>query len=198
MSKLSLQNNWVSLALLLSLAANFFVIGYLYAEYQEDKIRMTRLEFDNQISKLVEPFPRKGRRDFYVTMRSKRDELIPIYQNIMQQRAAIMEIIAEDQFDPEKLRAAMQEYHNIYHNMVEPSQEVMIKVISELSVEERKAVLERFNNPPRHDRRGRGDGDRRRGSSGDRDRDRSSDRDNNNNDNNDNNGNGGDHDHDWW
>lgn len=163
MSKLSLQNNWVSFALLISLAANFFVVGYLYAEYREDTVRMTRLSFDNQISKLVEPLPRNGRREFYVTMRSKRDELIPIYQNIMQQRAEIMAIIAEEQFDSEKLRGAMQEYHKTYDNMVTPAQDVMIRVIGNFSLEERQAVLERFNNPPRRDRRSRGS-DRRRSS----------------------------------
>lgn len=191
MNKLSLQNNWVSLALLASLAANFFVVGYLYAEWREDTVRMTRLEFDNQISKLVEPFPRSGRREFYVTMRSKRDELIPIYQNIMQQRAAIMAIVAEEQFDPEKLRQAMQNYHNSYHNLVTPAQDVIIGIIGEFSLEERQAILERFNNPPRRDRRDRGDNDRRRRSSDDDNRSSNNDRDNNSSENKEG------HDHDW-
>ena len=80
----------------------------------------------------------------------------------MQQRAAIMEIIAKEQFDPEKLRTAMREYHEIYHQMIMPSQDVMVDIISDLSLEERQAILERFNNPPRRDRRGRGENDRRR------------------------------------
>lgn len=162
MKNLSLKINWMSIVMLVSLGINFFVIGFLVAQHKAREIRMTRLSFDNQISKLIEPFPRNGRREFYVTMRSKRDELIPIYQNIMQQRSAIMEIIAEEQFDPDKLRAAMQEYHEIYHQMVVPSQDVLIKIIDELSLEERQAILERFKNPPRRDRRSRGDNDRRR------------------------------------
>lgn len=162
MKNLSLKINWMSIVMLVSLGINFFVIGFLIAQHKAREIRMTRLSFDNQISKIVEPFPRNGRREFYVTMRSKRDELIPIYQNIMQQRSAIMEIIAEEQFDADKLRAALQDYHEIYHQMVVPSQDVLIKIISELSLEERQAILERFKNPPRRDRRGRGDNDRLR------------------------------------
>jgi uncharacterized membrane protein len=162
MKNLSLKINWMSIVMLVSLGINFFVIGFLVAQHKAREIRMTRLSFDNQISKLVEPLPRNGRRDFYVTMRSKRDDLIPIYQNIMQQRAAIMEIIAKEQFDPEKLRTAMREYHEIYHQMIMPSQDVMVDIISDLSLEERQAILGRFNNPPRRDRRGRGENDRRR------------------------------------
>ncbi len=213
MSKFSLQNNWVSLAFLISLAANFFVFGYLISQevsdYKRDKIRKTELEFDNQISKLVEPFPRSGRRDFYVTMRSKRDELIPMYRNILAQRAAIMDVIAEEQFDAEKLRAAMQSYNDSYDNIILPSQEEIIRIIGEFSVEERKAIVERFKNPPRRDRRSWGDGDRRRSSDGDRrrssDNDRDGSDDSNNNDNRDNNNSSNDdnhdHDHDghdWW
>lgn len=162
MRNLSLKINWLSIVMLVSLAVNFFVIGFLFAQHKAKEIRMTRLSFDKQISKLVEPFPRKGKHDFYITMRSKRDELIPIYQNIMQQRSTIMTIIAEEQFDPEKLRTAMQDYHEIYHRMVIPSQDVMVKIISDFSLEERQAILERFKNPPRKDRRGRSDNDRRR------------------------------------
>ena len=127
MKNMSLKLNWISIVMLLSLGINFFVIGFLYSQHKAKEIRMTRLAFDNSISKLVEPFPRKGKHDFYVTMRSKRSELIPIYRNIMSQRSTIMKIIAEDQLDSDKLRNAMNDYHDIYHAMVGPSQEVMIK-----------------------------------------------------------------------
>lgn len=162
MKNYSLKINWMSIVMLLSLGINFFVIGFLYAQHKAKEIKMTRLSFDNSISKLVEPFPRSGKREFYVTMRSKREELIPIYRNIMSQRATIMTIIAEEQLDGEKLRNAMQEYHNIYHAMVDPSQEVMIKIIGGLELQERKAILERFTNPPKRSYRGRDNDDRRR------------------------------------
>ena len=155
MKNFSLKMNWMSIVMLLSLGLNFFVIGYIYAQYKAKEIRMTRLSFDHSISKLMEPFPRRGKHDFYVTMRSKRDELIPIYRNILAKRADIMSIIAEDPLDTDKLRRAMQEYHDIYNNMVEPSQEVMISVISGLDLKERQAILERFKNPPRRDFRSR-------------------------------------------
>ncbi len=161
MRNLSLKINWMSVVMLLSLGINFFVIGYIYAEHKAKEIRMTRLSFDKSISKLVEPFPRSGKHEFYVTMRGKRDELIPIYRNIMQQRAVIMEIIAQDPLDNEKLRTAMDEYHDIYHKMVNPAQDVMIKVLSEMSLEERQKILERFKNPPKREYRSRND-DRRR------------------------------------
>jgi len=164
MKNYSLKINWLSIVMLLSLGINFFVIGFIYAQHKSKEIRMTRLSFDNSISKLVEPFPRSGKHEFYVTMRSKREELIPIYRNIMSQRTTIMTIIAEEQFDSDKLRSAMQEYHDIYHDMVNPSQEVMIKIIRGLELTERKAILERFNNPPRKSRRSRDNNDRRRSS----------------------------------
>lgn len=167
MKNFSLKMNWISIVMLLSLGLNFFVIGYFYAQHNAKEIRMTRLSFDNSISKLVEPFPRKGKHDFYVTMRSKREELIPIYRNIMAQRAAIMNIIAEEQLDADKLRAAMQEYHEIYHNMVNPSQEVIIKVIGGLNFEERQAILERFKNPPKRNSRDRASTRRSRSSNSD-------------------------------
>ena len=77
MKKFSLKINWLSIVMLLSLGINFFVIGYIYAQHKAKEIKMTRLAFDKSISKLVEPFPRSGKREFYLTMRSKRDELIP-------------------------------------------------------------------------------------------------------------------------
>ena len=57
-----------------------------YAAHKVKEIRMTRVSFDNAISRIVEPFPRKNKRNFYVEMRSKRDELVPRYENIMSQR----------------------------------------------------------------------------------------------------------------
>lgn len=162
MRNFSLKMNWMSIVMLLSLGLNFFVIGFLYAGHKAKEIRMTRLSFDNSISKLVEPLPRGGKHNFYVTMRSKRDELIPIYRNIMAQRAAIMGIIAEEQLDADKLRTAMQDYHAIYHNMVNPSQEVLIKIIGNYDLAERQAILERYSNPPKREYRDRRDNDRRR------------------------------------
>ena len=162
MKNFSLKMNWMSIVMLLSLGINFFVIGFMYAQHKAKEIRMTRLAFDNSISKLGEPFPRSGKHDFYVTMRSKREELIPIYRNIMSQRATIMTIIAEDRLDSDKLRKAMQEYHEKYHAMVNPSQEVMIKIISGLELTERQAILERYKNPPRRTYRSRENDDRRR------------------------------------
>jgi uncharacterized membrane protein len=167
MKNISLKVNWISIVMLLSLGINFFVIGFIYSQHKGKEIRMTRLAFDNSISKLVEPFPRKGKHDFYVTMRSKRSELIPIYRNIMSQRSTIMAIIAEDQLDNEKLRNAMNDYHDIYHDMVGPSQEVMIKIIGGMELEDRKAIFERYKNPPKRSNRDRDrdDDDRRRSSS---------------------------------
>lgn len=171
MKNLSLKINWMSIVMLLSLGINFFVIGFIYAAHKAKEIRMTRLSFENSISKLVEPFPRKGKHDFYVTMRSKRSELIPIYRSIMDQRATIMNIIAEEQFDSVKLTNAMQQYHDSYHSMVGSSQEVIVKVISGLDVAERQAILERFKNPPKkRDYRSR-NSDRRRPSSDKKERD---------------------------
>ena len=161
MRNLSLKMNWISVMMLSSLALNFFVIGFLYAGHKAKEMRMTRLSFDNSISKIVEPFPRRGKREFYVTMKSKRSELIPIYRDIMAQRAAIINIMAEDQFNPVKFRAAMDDYHSKYRLMIGESQEVMIKVVGGLSIEERQAIVERFKNPPKRSYRGR-DGDRRR------------------------------------
>ena len=88
-------------------------------------------------------------------MKSKRAELVPIYKDIMSQRAAIMGLIAEGQFDPIKFREAMTIYHDRYHSMITESQEVMIKVVGNLSVEERSAILERYNNPPKKSYRDR-------------------------------------------
>ena len=161
MRNLSFKMNWISVVMLLSLALNFFAIGFLYAGHKAKEIRMTRLSFDNSISKIVEPFPRSGKREFYVTMKSKRSDLIPIYREIMAQRGAIMDIIAEEQFDPEKFRLAMEEYRNKYHSMVVESQNVMIQVLEKLTLEERTAILERYKNPPERSYRRRGD-DRRR------------------------------------
>ena len=79
----------------------------------------------------------------------------------MAQRSAIMDIIAEEQFDPEKFRLAMEEYRNKYHSMVVESQNVMIQVLEKLRLEERTAILERYKNPPERSYRRRGD-DRRR------------------------------------
>lgn len=177
MRSLSMKINWVSIVMLLSLGVNFFVVGFLFAEHKAKEIKMTRLSFDNSISKIVEPFPRQGKHDFYVTMRSKRSQLIPIYRSIMDQRAAIMNIIAEEQFDSIKLTNAMQQYHDSYHSMVGSSQEVIVKVIGGLDVTERQAILERFNNLPKRDYRSR-DNNRRRSSS-----DKKSQAEN---------------DHDWW
>jgi uncharacterized membrane protein len=155
MRNLSLKINWISVVMLLSLALNFFVIGFLYAGHKAKEMRMTRLSFDNSISKIVEPFPRSGKREFYVTMKSKRSELIPIYRDIMTQRAAIINIMAEDQFDPVKFRTAMDNYLSKYRLMIGESQEVMIKVASGLSFEERQSILERYNNLPKRSFRGR-------------------------------------------
>lgn len=164
MKNYSLNINWMSIVMLLSLGINFFVIGFLYAQHKSKEIRMTRLSFDNSISKLVEPFPRSAKHEFYVTMRSKREELIPIYRNIMSQRASIMTIVAEEQLDSDKLRKAMQEYHEIYHAMVSPSQEVMIKIIGGLELTERKAILQRYTSSPRKSSRSRDNDSRRRSS----------------------------------
>lgn len=161
MRNLSFKMNWISLVMLLSLALNFFVIGFLYAGHKAKEIRMTRLSFDNSISKIVEPFPRSGKHEFYVTMKSKRSELIPIYRDIMAQRAMIFNIMAEDQFNPEKFRVAMDEYYSKYRLMIGESQEVMIKVVGGLSIEDRQAIVERFKNPPERPSRRR-EGDRRR------------------------------------
>lgn len=155
MRNLSLKINWISVVMLLSLALNFFVIGFLYAGHKAKEMRMTRLSFDNSISKIVEPFPRSGKREFYVTMKSKRSELIPIYRDIMTQRAAIINIMAEDQFDPVKFRTAMDNYLSKYRLMIGESQEVMTKVASGLSLEERQSILERYNNRPKRSFRGR-------------------------------------------
>jgi len=155
MRNLSLKISWISVVMLLSLALNFFVIGFLYAGHKAKEMRMTRLSFDNSISKIVEPFPRSGKREFYVTMKSKRSELIPIYRDIMTQRAAIINIMAEDQFDPVKFRTAMDNYLSKYRLMIGESQEVMIKVASGLSFEERQSILERYNNLPKRSFRGR-------------------------------------------
>jgi uncharacterized membrane protein len=155
MRNLSLKINWISVVMLLSLALNFFVIGFLYAGHKAKEMRMTRLSFDNSISKIVEPFPRSGKREYYVTMKSKRSELIPIYRDIMTQRAAIINIMAEDQFDPVKFRTAMDNYLSKYRLMIGESQEVMIKVASGLSLEERQSILERYNNLPKRSLRGR-------------------------------------------
>lgn len=167
MRNLSFKMNWISVVMLLSLAFNFFAIGFLYAGHKAKEIRMTRLSFDNSISKIVEPFPRSGKREFYVTMKSKRADLIPIYRSIMSQRGTIINIIAEEQFDPEKFRFAMEEYRNKYYSMVVESQNVMIQVLEKLPHEERKAILERYKNPPKRSYRRRGDdrssyGDQRR------------------------------------
>lgn len=161
MKNLSFKMNWISVVMLLSLALNFFVIGFLYAGHQAKEMRMTRLSFDNSISRIVEPFPRSGKHEFYVTMKSKRSELIPIFRDIMAQRAAIMNIIAEDQFNPAKFRTAMDDYHNKYHLLIGESQEVMVKVIGGLSIEERQEIVKRFKNPPERSSRSR-NGDRRR------------------------------------
>lgn len=156
MKSFSLKMNWMSIVMLVSLGVNFFVIGFIYAQHKSKEIRMTRLAFDNSISRIVEPLPRKGKHEFYVTMRSKRSELVPIFRNIMAQRSTIMTIMAEEQFDGDKLRAAMQEYHNSYHAMIGSSQDVIVKIISDLELEDRQAILERYKNPPpRRDYRGR-------------------------------------------
>jgi uncharacterized membrane protein len=162
MKNLSIKMNWISVVMLLSLGINFFVIGFLYAGHKAKEIRMTRLSFDKSISAIVDPFPRSGKHEFYVTMRSKRADLAPIYKEIMAQRSALMGLIAEDQFDPIKFREAMSSYHDHYHTMITESQEVMIKVVGKLDAEERKAILERFKNPPKRSSR-----DRRRSSSND-------------------------------
>ena len=156
MKTFSLKNNWMSIVMLVSLLVNFFVIGFIYAQHKANEIRMTRLAFDNSISRIIEPLPRKGKHEFYVTMRSKRSELIPIYRNIMDQRSTIMTIIAEEQFDGDKLRSAMQEYHNSYHAMIGSSQDVIISIINGLEATERKAILEKYkSSPPRRNYRGR-------------------------------------------
>ena len=167
MNKLSFKINWISVVMLLSLGINFFVIGFLYAGHKSKEIRMTRLSFDKSISAVIDPFPRSVKHEFYVTMKSKRSELVPIYRDIMSQRAALISIIAEDQFDPAKFREAMKTYHGQYHSMINESQEVMIKVVGGLNVEERKAILERYNKPSKRSSR-----DRRRSSDS---RERSSD-----------------------
>lgn len=148
MNGMSLKLNWVSLLLLLSLGINFFIGGYIYSQYKSQQIKMTRLSFDNSISRIVAPFPRKAKREFYVTMRSKRDQLIPVYENIMSQRTMIMNIIAAENLESEKMRNALEEYHNSYHSMIAEAQEVMIKVIGNLSPEEKQAILTRYKNPP--------------------------------------------------
>ena len=187
MRNISLKINWMSIVMLLSLGVNFFVIGYIYAQHKAKEIRMTRLSFDHSISKLVDPFPRKAKHNFYVTMRGKRDELIPIYKQITDQRASIMMMIAEEQIDADKIRAAMNDYHEIYHNLVSPSQDEIIKIISGLSLEERKEILERYNNPPKRKWRRDDDDDKRRSSYSRRDSYSKSDNDDDDNDN----------DHDW-
>jgi hypothetical protein len=73
----------------------------------------------------------------------------------MTQRAAIINIMAEDQFDPVKFRTAMDNYLSKYRLMIGESQEVMIKVASGLSLEERQSILERYNNLPKRSLRGR-------------------------------------------
>ncbi|MCP5381937.1 MAG: periplasmic heavy metal sensor [Kordiimonadaceae bacterium] len=161
MKNFSLKMNWVSIVMLLSLGVNFFVIGYIYAQHKAKEIRMTRLSFDHSISKLMEPLPRSSKHEFYLAMRSKRDELIPIYKNIVAKRAEIMSIIAVDPFDREKLHLAMQEYNDIYQKMVGPTQDVMIRIIGNLDAAERKAILERYKNPPRRDYRSRSSNDSR-------------------------------------
>jgi uncharacterized membrane protein len=164
MNKLSFKINWISVVMLLSLGINFFVIGFLFAGHKAKEIRMTRLSFDKSISAVVDPFPRSGKHEFYVTMKSKRADLVPIYKDIIAQRATLMTIIAEDQFDPAKFREAMATYHDQYHSMITESQEVIIKVVGKLEVEERKAILERYKNPSKRSSR-----DRKR-SSNDRER----------------------------
>lgn len=166
MRNFSLKINWMSIVMLLSLGVNFFVIGYIYAQHKAKEIRMTRLSFDHSISKLVEPFPRKAKHDFYITMRGKRDELIPFYKQITDQRVKIMTMFAAEQIDAEEMRKELHQYHDIYHNLVVPSQDVIIEIISNLSLEERQAILERYNNPPkkRKWRRNNGDNDKRRSS----------------------------------
>jgi phosphoribosylformylglycinamidine (FGAM) synthase-like enzyme len=63
--------------------------------------------------------------------------------------------MAEDQFDPVKFRTAMDNYLSKYRLMIGESQEVMIKVASGLSLEERQSILERYNNLPKRSLRGR-------------------------------------------
>ena len=153
--------NGVGIFLLLSLGLNFFIAGYIYSQYKAKEIKMTRLSFDNSISRLVEPFPRKSKRDFYVTMRSKRDELIPLYQDIVAKRENVMAVLTEDNLDSSKLRSALEEYHDAYHPLINSSQNVMVEVLEKLSSDERRAILERYNNPPERSDRHRSNNDGR-------------------------------------
>ena len=149
MKDISLKLNWIGVALLLSLGVNFFVLGFVYSQHKAKEISMTRLAFDYSISKLIEPLPRNAKHKFYMTMRSNREQLIPIYNNIMEQRAAIMTIIATDPLDKDKLSTALKDYHNSYHSLVGNAQEVMVKVIDTLNAQERQEIFQRFKNPPK-------------------------------------------------
>ena len=141
---------WV---LIIILGLNLFAISFFYAAHKVKEIRMTRVSFDNAISRIVEPFPRKNKRNFYVEMRSKRDELVPRYENIMSQRSRIMKIIAEDELDVDKLKVALQEYYCVYEIIHLYVQDVMISTLEGLNLEERKAILSNFENQPKRNGR---------------------------------------------
>jgi hypothetical protein len=156
MKNLFFKINWLWVVIII-LGLNLFAVSFFYSAHKVKEIRMTRISFENAISRIIEPFPRKGKRNFYVEMRNKRDELLPRYENIMAQRSIIINIIAEDELNVDKLEDALQVYTNMYLNMHIPVYEVMISTLEGLNVEERKTILNNFENRPKRNGRNRND-----------------------------------------
>lgn len=152
MSILSGKMKYVSLMLLLSVALNLFLGGYLAARMGFDHKGKKRSHFgpDRSVGRLVEYFPKKERRQFFRTLRDRHDEFKPIMDNLVESRRGVIRSLATDELDEQKLRAAMGEYRLATTDLQRAVHTTLLNMMLGLDEDTRRKILKKAKKAHRH------------------------------------------------
>lgn len=141
---------WLGIALLVSLAINFFIVGVIATRII--KIRDFRrpnpppvVDSLADANRLLRGFPKERRADLRQVVRDKRRALRSHRDALDLARNTLADAVAADPLDVPRIDAALKAIQHIRSDMREAGRSVTIDLISAMTPDERKELADRLH-----------------------------------------------------
>ena len=143
MKEIKVNMKWVGAVLLLSLAVNFFAIGYFFSQKKITK-HTSRHAMENKVTGLVEYFPRSKRKEFFQIIHKNSKDYNELNREVEAAKFIIFETLSEKEINKPKLLEAYENYRIVTDRLQIKLHKMMVITSLKMDQKTRKRSLERL------------------------------------------------------
>jgi hypothetical protein len=143
MKEIKVNMKWAGAILFLSLAVNFFAVGYFFSQSKQPK-KMPRIGVEKNVMGLVEYFPRAQKKEFLRIIHKKSDDYRGLQKEVEAKKFVIFERLSEENINKVKLLDAYEDYQNANNKLQREFHKTMVMTTMKMDQNTRKKSLKRL------------------------------------------------------